>query len=116
MKHNHRLVISIIMIIFVVIIAFSIAGFNFFEYKRQVENNEALQLNQIEGKIKNSLETLNKAYALFDNHQMERMREVSDLLVTKYEHEKDFSKWDFEALSEQFEMDIYVIDQQYKII
>lgn len=97
------------MIVFVVIIAFIIAGLNFFEYKKQVENNEALQLIQVQKNLQSSLETLDKAYLLLDQQKTEEMQENSSKLVEMYEQDGSFTEWDFHALSSELGMDIYII-------
>lgn len=116
MKHNHRLILSITMIIFVVIIAIILASFNFFEYKKQVENNETLQLTQIEDRVENALTTLNKAYILLNEDTTEEMKEKSRILVERYEQGDQFENWDFDELSKELEMDLYIIDEENKVI
>lgn len=116
MKHNHRLVLSVIMIIFVLIIAFIIAGLNFAEYKNQVKDNETLQLKHVEENIRNALETFDKAYLLFDQQETEGMEEISQTLSEMYERDDGFNDWDFKELSSQFGMDIYIIDHENVIV
>lgn len=116
MSRNLRVEVVITIIILVVITASSVAVNNFFKYKKQVERNDIEQLQRAEDNVKNSLTTLDKAYYLFDQQTTEQMIENSSIIKQMYEQSMDYKELDLDTLSEQFGMDIYLIDENNVIV
>lgn len=116
MNRKLRVTGVIIIIVLVVLTASSIAINNFLKYKNQVENNNLNQLYQVEDQVKHSLTTLDKALDLFDKQTTEQMQENSSTINKLYETNKNYKEWDLDTLSEQFGMDIYLIDEHNEIV
>lgn len=111
-----RKIIGVAIVITAVLIALSIAVINFFKYKNEVERNDMKELIQVEDKIKSSLTTLDKAYSMFDQKTTEQMIEYSAKVVELYEQSEDYHEVDLDTLSKQFEMDVYLMNEDYEIV
>ncbi|MFV8830253.1 GGDEF domain-containing protein [Alkalihalobacterium sp. APHAB7] len=110
-----RLQISIIMIVFAIIISFTITLIDHQRLKNEVKKNEQFQIEQIENLAKYSLNTIEKAYFLFEAETAAKMKTGSELLISKYEEQPNFEQWDFQDLKKMLEFDIYIINEDFVI-
>ncbi|MFK2825432.1 GGDEF domain-containing protein [Bacillus sp. B190/17] len=78
------------------------------------EQQEKLKLT--EEMILLSLHTIDKAYYLFDNEIVLKMKENSDKLVSLYERNPKVEEWDLQALKKELGMDVYIINEYNRII
>lgn len=111
MHARFRFKLSMTMIVFAVIVSFSIAIADYFRLKEQVMENNRFQVEQIEGFLIYSLETIEKAYDLFGNELKLSMESSSRYLSRMYEDNPRFDEWDFQALKDQLGFDIYIINE-----
>ncbi len=99
------------MIIFALIISLSIAIINQNRIMEQLKENNQFQIEQIEGVLAHSLQTIDKAYRYFDADTAKRMEGNTNYLLDLYDKNPNFSNWDFEGLKATLGMDIYIIDE-----
>ena len=104
------------MIAFAIGITFSIVTIDFLRISDQTIADNQFQLVQTEKTVNHALQTVEKAYYLFDNETEAKMKENSLYLANLYKEQPDFSEWDFDALYETMNMDIYIIDENNTII
>lgn len=116
MKNRFRLKLFVIMIIFAVAICFPIATINYLKFTEQARDNNRFQIQQIEDTVTYTLKTLDQSFYFFDDETTSKMEQNTRYVLDKYDENPDFSDWDFDALKEEFGMDIYIIDQHNKII
>lgn len=112
MNHRFRIKLFLTMIMFAILISFAVSIIDYFRLKDQTIQQNSHQLAQIEELVKNSLETIDKAYYLFDQETAVQMRQYSEYLLDLYEQNPNFETWDFNRLQEELGMDIYIINQQ----
>lgn len=104
------------MIGFAIGITFSIVTIDFFRISDQTISENQFQLEQTEKTVSHALQTIEKAYYLFDSETEAKMKENSLYIANLYKNNPDFLKWDFKELFETMNMDIYIIDESNTII
>ncbi|WP_342510790.1 GGDEF domain-containing protein [Sporosarcina sp. FSL K6-1522] len=116
MNRRFRLQLTIILIVFSLCISIVIAVFDFGKLEERVRIGHATKIAMAEDKIIDSLTTIDKVYNLLDYQIADEMKRHSDTMLDMYEQEPDFEKWDFQGLKEQFEMDVFVINEENTVI
>lgn len=111
MKSYFRLKLSIAMIVFALLISFTLATFDHLRLKDQAQANHLAQIQQNEDMVAYALQTIEKAYYLFGENLADRMRSISLELADRYDRNPSFRVWDFTSLKKQFGMDVYIIDR-----
>lgn len=111
-NRQFRLKLFLTMIIFAVVIIFTVAFIDYIRLKDEAFKNHEFQLTNTEEEVKYALQTIDKAYYLFDQDTVDRLEEYTNELMELYETEPDFDQWDFDALSEHYDVDIFIIDEQ----
>lgn len=99
------------MIIFAIVIIFTVAFIDYVRLKEEAIKNHEFQITKTEEEVKYALQTIDKAYYLFDQDTVERLEEQTKELMELYETYPNFDEWDFEALSENYGVDIFIIDE-----
>ncbi|MFS0643650.1 diguanylate cyclase domain-containing protein [Siminovitchia sp. 179-K 8D1 HS] len=112
MNKNFRLHLTFIMIIFSVFISFVVAFINQNNLKNTLFEAHKLKLEMVEENILSSLNTIDKAYMLFDKNIARDMESKSKDLLKLYKQNPDFSTWDFTSLKKHIGMDIYIINNR----
>ncbi len=116
MNRYFRIQLTIILLIFTMVLSFVIALFDYNKLKEQVRLGHEDKIEMAEEKIVNALHTIDQVYSLTDQQIADKMKEYFEVMLTVYEEDPYFAKWDFTALKEQFGMDIYVIDAENSIV
>lgn len=116
MKYRFGIRLTIVMIVFAVAISFTIAITDYIRLREHVIQNNAVQLQHNELAAKQSLDTIEKAYDVFQTSLAARMKKNSETLLDLYESTPSFDNWDFEALKRSLSSDIYVIDAGNAIV
>ncbi|TCZ76633.1 GGDEF domain-containing protein [Paenibacillus albiflavus] len=99
------------MIVFAVVISFTIATIDHVRLRDQAIQNKRNQVENNELMAKYALETIEKAYEVFGNNITLKMRENSRNLDNLYIKNPSVDTWDFASLKESLGMDIYLIDE-----
>jgi diguanylate cyclase (GGDEF)-like protein len=111
-----RLKLFLLIIGFTVVIAVAIAISDYIELREQAVVHNQLQVEQIEELVKDALQSIEKAYHLFDLDTSADMEENGRYVLEKYQTNPSFETWDFALLKKKLGMDIYVINDQNVII
>lgn len=112
MKKNFRLQLTLIMIAFSIFISLVVALINQEKIRNKLFDEHELKLSMIEDNILSSLNSIDKAYMLFDKEMAETMEANSKELISLYEKNPDFNKWNITRLKEKYNMDIYVLNER----
>ncbi len=94
------------------ILAFAIATIDYLRHKQTWIKHNEFQLSQIEENVIDAITTVEKAYSLFDQQTVSKMEENTEELIRLYEETSSFDDWDFAALREEMNNDIYIINEQ----
>lgn len=116
MLKNFRFKLTIILIVFSLILSLMIAVFDYAKLKKTVLHAQETQISMAEDKIINNLSTIDKVYDLFDVQTSETMKAHTMEMLKMYDEAPDFKKWDFEALKDKYNMDIFILDHTNTII
>ncbi|WP_240376963.1 GGDEF domain-containing protein [Bacillus piscicola] len=114
MKENFKRKLFLIMIGFALVFSLTIATVDHLRLKEQVMHHHQLQIEQTEDMVVYALQSLEKAYSLFDQETTVRMKENTTILMDLYE-KKPLDDWDFRELRERLGMDIYLINEENTI-
>jgi len=109
-KH-FRLKLFFIMITFAIILLFLVAFIDYIRLKEEAVKNHEFQITKTEEEVKYALQTIDKAYYLFDQETVTLLEDQTAELMDLYEEQPQFDKWDFQSLSEQYGVDIFIIDE-----
>lgn len=104
------------MVVFAVMIAFTIAIINHFRISEQAIRVNQFQVEKIEAMIEYALHTIDKAYYYFDEEVTEKMRTNTMRLMELYGTNASIDTWDMTNLKEELDMDIYIINSANVII
>lgn len=102
--------LTITMIVFAILISFTVAITDHIQLNEQIADNHNNNIRHIEEIVAQSLHAIEKAYHLFGNELAHSMEESSRQLVDLYEQEPDFDQWDLAALKQTSGFDIYLIN------
>lgn len=80
MVHNFRMRLTLIILVFSLIVSFSVAFLNFQQMESLVEKEHMEKILLIEETVVNSLESIDAAYALFDMQIIDRVAEMDEQL------------------------------------
>ena len=111
MKKSFYFTLSAIMITFALCISLTIATYYYVKTHQATVDHEQNVLEEHINQLLFALETSEKVIYHFGNDIAEQMQKVSISLNGMYEGNPSFAEWDFTHLSEQFNMDIYIIDE-----
>ena len=114
-KSGFRLKLSIIMILFAIIISFTITFIDHQRLKNEVKKNEQFHIEQIENIVEYSLNTIGKAYFLFESETATKMKSSSELQISKYEEQPNNDQWYLQEIKTMKEFDIYIINEDFVI-
>lgn len=109
--NNLRGKIIVGIVVFSILSSAFIAIINYIKLRDQTIEENRLIFHRIEGTIKNSIETFEKAMGLLDYNTASEMHNYSLRLIEKYKKNPNFDEWDFEELYKEIGMHIYIIDQ-----
>ncbi|RKD23134.1 hypothetical protein BEP19_13020 [Ammoniphilus oxalaticus] len=112
MKSRVRFRLSMIMILFAVLISFTVATMDYFKLRQQEITSNEFQIESMEAIIKYSIQTVEKSYFLFGEKMAEEMEIVSRDLATRYDQNSELDRWDFDQLKNEFGFDIYMINRR----
>jgi|GEM_PF-4161470 len=110
MWRKFRIKLLAIMVVFAVMIAFTIATINHLRIAEQTIQVNQSQVEKIETMIAYALHTTDKAYFYFDEEVTEKMRANTMHLMKLYETNDSIDTWDMAGLKDELEMDIYIIN------
>src|SRR5699024_1422225 len=94
------------------ILSYTIATIDYLRHKQTLIKHNEFQLSQIEENVIDALTTVEKAYSLFDDQTVVKMEENTEELMHLYEETPSFDDWDFAALREEMNNEIYIINEQ----
>jgi len=116
LKSRFRFKLTVTMIVFAVLISCTIAITDHIRLRDQAIHNKMDQVEQNEKLAHHALETVEKAYFVFGDHIAEQLKENTIYLLDKYDENPSFDQWDFDALKRQLSSDIYIINDENRII
>ncbi|CEG21749.1 putative diguanylate cyclase YegE [Planococcus massiliensis] len=116
MIRNFKIRLTLIILVFSIIVSFSVAFLNFRQMEKLAEREYSEKLQLVEETVVNSLKSVDGAYELFDTEITDRMKWNSEELLKRYSENPDVKSWDLIVLKQKFNMDIYVIDSRDKIV
>lgn len=111
-RRNLLLLLTIFSIIIITLLSY-------LDLKRinvHLTNNYIEQIELAEMNVKTALSHWNDEYLLLDQKLGERMWVNSEVLLEKYHENPQVETWDYEALKQQFGMDVYVINKENTVI
>ncbi len=112
MKFHFGIKLTITMIVFAVVISFTIATSDHLRLKNQAVSNKMDHVKQDEMMVTYALDTIEKAYTVFGDNIAVQMKENSVFLLDLYEKTPNFDEWDFAALKQLMPVDIYIINSE----
>lgn len=112
MNKRFRIKLFFTMIIFAIVILFAVAFIDYVRLKDEAIKNYDFQITKTEEEVKYALQTIDKAYFLFDQDTVSLLEEQTKELMAYYEKQPQFDKWDFQSLSDEYGVDIYIIDER----
>lgn len=115
-KSRFQLKLACALILFAMTVSVLLAVSDHLRMRDQAVAYTEQQIEFYEKSIHRALNTLDKAYSLFGQSTTTDMRKISFELVDKYESEPDVSKWDLQELKRIYRVDIYLIDEENKIV
>jgi diguanylate cyclase (GGDEF)-like protein len=104
------------MILFAVAVSSAIAVTDYYRLREQLSESSTLQMRNVESEVIGSLQTVEKAYYLFEQDSLDKMRTGSEFIADKYIQSPRFETWDFQQLKEQLGFDVYIINEQLTVI
>lgn len=116
MDRYFRLYLTGVLICFTLIFSIAIGLFDYNKGQKQMCLNHEKEIDMIGNAVVRSLHTIEKVYNLTDEAIGREMEENAETLVQKYIENPIFEEWDFEALKNEFGMDVYVIDDTSTVI
>ncbi len=116
MDRYFRLYLTGVLICFTLIFSIAIGLFDYNKGQKQMRLNHEKEIDMIGNAVVRSLHTIEKVYNLTDEAIGREMEENAETLVQKYIENPIFEEWDFEALKNEFGMDVYVIDDTSTVI
>jgi len=116
MNKHFRIQLTVILIIFSLLISLVIALFDYERLKERVYITHEEKILMAENEVIKSLHMIDEAYVLFDQDRAIEMENYSKQLIELYSTESDFNKWDFKALKEKLDMDIFIINSENVVI
>lgn len=111
-----RLRLFLVLFAFAIVITFTISIIDYIRLNEQTKKDSETQIDQATESVLYALKTIDKAYFYLDEETGKMMKQYTYELQEKYEENPDFESWDFKALSEKYNMDIYILDDENKII
>ena len=111
-----RIRLFIALLVFAIIVAFSVSTADYIRLNQQAIKDSEAQIEQATDTVLYALKTVDKAYTYLDKGTARKMEEYTYELQRKYEENPRVETWDFAALSEAYNTDIYIIDEDNKII
>ncbi|WOV88628.1 GGDEF domain-containing protein [Sporosarcina oncorhynchi] len=111
-----RVKLTVVLLVFSLLLSLVIAVVDYDKLRETVLQSQATEIHFAEDKIIHNLSTIDKVYNLFDVEMAEKMKTISMELLVKYEREPDFGSWDFDVLKEEYDMDIFILDETNTVI
>ncbi|GKW45610.1 GGDEF domain-containing protein [Planococcus sp. NCCP-2050] len=116
MVRNFKIRLTLIILVFSIMVSFSVAFLNFRQMEKLAEREHSEKLQLVEETVVNALKSVDGAYELFDTEITDRMKWNSEELLKRYSENPDVKSWDLIVLKQKFNMDIYIIDDRNKMV
>jgi len=116
LENSYKLKLSATMIVFTLVISIVLTISNYVHLRDEALNHELDILNEKANLLIYALETSEKANIVINDNLEARMRNTTNSLMKLYESTHSFDEWDFAKLSSQYRLDIFIINNQNKII
>lgn len=100
---------------FSLFISLSISTMDYLRIRAQALDHNQELLQYIEESVIEALETVEKAYALFDKELAQQMEAATRQLMDLYAAQPDHGRWDFQQLKRELGYDVYIISQDLVI-
>ncbi|MCL1701009.1 GGDEF domain-containing protein [Lysinibacillus sp. Bpr_S20] len=113
---NLRIKLLISLIAFALILVAVISYVNRQILVADIEKQEVLNRTLIENHILTDMQTVDNAHSYFDKNLSNKMEEVLQKLITSYEENPYLAKWDLQKIKNEYEMDVYILDQSNTVI
>lgn len=115
MYKNFRFKLFFVLLLLAIVIAFSILLIDYFRMRESIQNTVEIQIEHATEKTVNALRTIDKVLTLLDHDITPKMSLNTKALMDEYRDNPDVASWDYDALSEQISMDIYIINDDYVV-
>ncbi|WP_318614275.1 GGDEF domain-containing protein [Sporosarcina sp. YIM B06819] len=116
MNRHFRIQLTMVLIAFSLVLSLMITWFDYGKLKERVLIGHETKIGMAESKVVDSLTTIDNVYNLMDYQMADEMEIFSNELLAKYEEQPDFDKWDFQELKERMGMEIFIIDENNRVI
>ena len=116
MTPRYKLKLFLVLLAFAIVVTFTIATIDYFRLKQQTISDNELHIEQVTETVKYALNTIDKAYYLLDEETAKRMEKFTGDLQKRYEKNPNFESWDFQSLSKEMGMDIYILDAGNEVV
>lgn len=116
MKLSYRTRLFMILFISALILLTTISISDYYRFKKQIEANSEDQIEQATETVLFALNSIDRAYHYMDQEIGLEMEEQSKALQKKYKKNKNFSKWDFDEISKEIGMDVYILDNENEVV
>lgn len=110
-----RIKLFFVLLAFAIVVSFTIATIDYLRLKQQTIEDNQIKIEHASRTAKYALRTIDKAYFLLDEETARKMEEYTYELQDKYDENPNLETWDFQTLSKEIGMDIYIIDEENKI-
>lgn len=112
---SFRLYLTIILFSFSLIFSLAIAFFDYQKMHKQLHINHGNKIDMIEDSVIQSMHTIDEIFRIGEQRVGNSLERSLSELVDYYDENPNFESWDFEALRNQYDMEIYVINEQNTI-
>ncbi|MFB9275387.1 diguanylate cyclase domain-containing protein [Cohnella cellulosilytica] len=115
-KSRFQFKLACALLLFAMLISALVATTDHLRMRDQAISNTDKQIELYEISVRNALDTLDKAYAIFGESLTRSMKVVSSELIAKYEADPSFDDWDFQSLKDAYGVDVYIINEANTIV
>lgn len=116
MEKNFRLYLTAVLIVFALLISFLVGFIEYQKGQKQIMMNHKREIDNTGDSVVQSLHIIDQVYSLTEEKSARKMEENLNILAEKYKENPSVDEWDYAGIKDQFDMDIYIIDETNTII
>lgn len=116
MDRYFRYKLTAVLVSFTLILSLIIVVADYMKLKRSVNDGLELQIENAESEIIESISTIDKVYRVMDIENAKNMEKHSKEMLRLYEQNPDISTWDYDALKQQFGMDVFILNRENIVV
>jgi len=112
MKYNLKLKLAVTMMLFALVISFSLAITNYFTLESEAIDADSKIMEEKLNLMRYALDTSERANFNIDKNIAENMKALTLQLQDQYQQFPNVEQWDYQGFSEQYGIDLYIIDEE----